>query len=45
MDRVVGLEGLNEDGDRLIDQVPYKGKHAEEITRASGWTRRGHGGT
>ncbi len=32
MDRVVGLEGLNEDGDRLIDQVPYKGKHAEEIT-------------
>ena len=33
MDRVVGLEGLNEDGNRLIGQVSYKGKHAEEVTR------------
>ena len=33
MDRVVGLEGLNEDGNRLIGQVSYKGKHAEDVTR------------
>ncbi len=32
-DRVVGLEGLNEDGIRLIDQVSYKGKNSEEMTQ------------
>lgn len=32
MDKVVGLEGLNDDGARLIDQLSYKGKNAEEIT-------------
>lgn len=32
MDRVVGLEGLNEDGAKLIDQVSYRGKDAEEMT-------------
>lgn len=32
MDKVVGLEGLNDDGARLIDQLSYKGKNTEEIT-------------
>ena len=32
-DRVVGLEGLNEDGIRLIDQVSYKGQNSEEMTQ------------
>jgi len=32
MDRVVGLEGVNEDGKKLIDQVPYKGRNSEYMT-------------
>lgn len=32
MDRVVALEGVNEDGKKLIDQVPYKGKDSEYMT-------------
>lgn len=32
MDKVVRLEGLNDDGARLIDQLSYKGKNTEEIT-------------
>lgn len=31
MDRVVGLKGLNGDGGKLIEQVSFKGKHAEEM--------------
>ena len=32
MDRVVGLEGVNEDGKKLIDQVSYKGRDSEYMT-------------
>lgn len=32
MDRVVGLEGVNEDGKKLIDQVSYKGRNSEYMT-------------
>ena len=32
MDRVVGLEGVNEDGKQLIDQVSYKGSNSEYMT-------------
>lgn len=32
MDRVVALEGMNEDGKKLIDQVPYKGRDSEYMT-------------
>lgn len=32
MNRVVGLKGLNGDGGKLIEQVSFKGKHAEEMT-------------
>ena len=32
MDRVVGLEGVNEDGKQLIDQVSYKGRNSEYMT-------------
>ena len=32
MDRVAGLEGVNEDGKQLIDQVSYKGRNSEYMT-------------
>lgn len=32
MDRVVGLKGLNEDGQRLIENMRYEGKTSEDTT-------------